>query len=173
MWILLMDTYAEFDSSPFLIHSLCSRNVIHLRWHHRHTQAYPYHVRLNFMQTTTHKWIYFNQSHWNCSIGIHEVVTEFICHSWLSKLFSSIVLDCQRHRSERHTRAHTQTHPKQIWDQRTIKLDLFSPKLVYINRLMDSIHNQSNSIRSNRIESKPRMPEIERENEKCSRLSEI
>lgn len=27
-------------------------------------------VRLNFMHTTTYKWIYFNQSHWNHSIGI-------------------------------------------------------------------------------------------------------
>lgn len=55
-----------------------------------------------------------------------------------------------------HTFTHTNTM-KNIWDQRTIKLDLFSPKLVYIFWLMDSVHNQSDSIRWK--ESKPNRKE--------------
>lgn len=118
------------------------------------TEGWEARILENIEDENEFDWRRLNRSIVNTELPIYNVCSwkagNWICSKWNR-------FDSQEQKLTTHTqpRQHVQFGPKCFtrwwrkrsekmlekqffWDQRTIKVDLFSPKLVYINRLMDS-----------------------------------
>lgn len=150
----------------------CCCNVIHLRWYRCYTQAYSWMC----------DWISCIQQHTSEFISINLIETVALAytrqplniyHLWLLKLFGSIALDCQRHRSERHTRTHKHIRNRfEINEPYKTRPFLAKISLHQSTNGFNSQSKQFNSIDRNES-NRNQACKQEKEDEKSSRLSEI